>query len=75
MIGMDFHEFVVPLTLSFIDSMAAHYLYSTVTSRFRWLPIKVSGGLDRAWIEQPYWASGCFEFRGLDDSVSSWSIR
>lgn len=33
MIGMDFHEFVVPLTLSFIDSMAAHYLYSTVTSK------------------------------------------
>jgi hypothetical protein len=57
MIGMDFHEFVVLLTLSFIASIAAHYLlqhrhlecFGGILSK--WLAICFG-----AWIGQPRWA-------------------
>jgi hypothetical protein len=75
MIGMDLREFVVVLTLSFIASMAAHYpLQHRHLEGFdgflsKWLAVCIG-----AWIGEPYWAIGVFEFAALDDSNSSWSI-
>jgi hypothetical protein len=48
MIGMDFHEFLVLLILSFIASMVVHYQFQhRHREGFRCLPVKVAGGLDR----------------------------
>ena len=76
MIGMDFHEFVVLLTLGFLASMAAHYLLEhRQLEGFDGFLSKCLAVCLGAWIGQPYRAIGGFERRGTDDSGSSWSIR
>jgi hypothetical protein len=65
MIGMDLHEFVVLLILSFVASMVVTTCFGTVTSKV--LMASCQSGW-RAGSElgshNPYWAIGGFEFRG-----------